>query len=281
MPPEQVPVFRSDGAYIVTGGLGGLGLFLAEKMAAAGCGRIVLTSGRRPTPSAGDHRAHPLDRHRHRGRVRRYRRARHRRPAGGGGDRHRAAAAWGAARRRGRRGRHADQHHRRTGRTGLGAQGLRRVEPAPRHGAAAAGLVLRRSPRRPRWSVRRARVPTPRPTAGWTLSRIGGARRAFRPARSRGERGPRSARGTALAEDGDAAIAPDEGAYASRRAAARPRLHRLCPDHGNTVVDGVRAAQPVRRGVQVRWAKPIRAQANSSPSWLRCRGTSGRRGCAG
>ncbi len=48
MPPEQAPVFRRDGAYIITGGLGGLGLFLAEKMAAAGCGRIVLTSRSQP-----------------------------------------------------------------------------------------------------------------------------------------------------------------------------------------------------------------------------------------
>jgi polyketide synthase 5 len=49
VPPEQVPVFRSDGAYIITGGLGGLGLFLAEKMAEAGCGRIILTSRSQPT----------------------------------------------------------------------------------------------------------------------------------------------------------------------------------------------------------------------------------------
>ena len=33
VPPEQAQVFRRDGAYIITGGLGGLGLFLAEKMA--------------------------------------------------------------------------------------------------------------------------------------------------------------------------------------------------------------------------------------------------------
>ena len=33
VPPAQVPAFRGDGAYIITGGLGGLGLFLAEKMA--------------------------------------------------------------------------------------------------------------------------------------------------------------------------------------------------------------------------------------------------------
>ncbi|OBK77432.1 type I polyketide synthase [Mycobacterium sp. 1164985.4] len=48
VPPEQVPVFRADGSYIVTGGLGGLGLFLAEKMATGGCGRIVLTSRSQP-----------------------------------------------------------------------------------------------------------------------------------------------------------------------------------------------------------------------------------------
>jgi polyketide synthase 5 len=50
VPPAQVRVFRGDGAYIITGGLGGLGLFLAEKMAAAGCGRIVLSSRSHPTP---------------------------------------------------------------------------------------------------------------------------------------------------------------------------------------------------------------------------------------
>ena len=54
VPPQEVPVFREDGAYIVTGGLGGLGLFLAEKMAAAGCGRIVLSSRSRPTVHASE-----------------------------------------------------------------------------------------------------------------------------------------------------------------------------------------------------------------------------------
>ncbi|MDT5135886.1 MAG: polyketide synthase 5, partial [Mycobacterium sp.] len=52
MPPEQAPAFRGDGAYIITGGLGGLGLFLAEKMANAGAGRIVLTSRSQPTQKA-------------------------------------------------------------------------------------------------------------------------------------------------------------------------------------------------------------------------------------
>jgi polyketide synthase 5 len=52
VPPAQAKVFRRDGAYLITGGLGGLGLFLAEKMAAAGCGRIVLSSRSQPTPEA-------------------------------------------------------------------------------------------------------------------------------------------------------------------------------------------------------------------------------------
>ncbi|HTM84514.1 MAG TPA: SDR family NAD(P)-dependent oxidoreductase, partial [Mycobacterium sp.] len=49
VPPEQARVFRGDGAYIITGGLGGLRLFLAAEMAAAGCGRIVLTGRSQPT----------------------------------------------------------------------------------------------------------------------------------------------------------------------------------------------------------------------------------------
>jgi polyketide synthase 5 len=54
VPPAQARVFRRDGAYLITGGLGGLGLFLAEKMAAGGCGRIVLSSRSQPTPEALD-----------------------------------------------------------------------------------------------------------------------------------------------------------------------------------------------------------------------------------
>jgi polyketide synthase 5 len=54
VPPAQARVFHRDGAYLITGGLGGLGLFLAEKMAAGGCGRIVLSSRSQPTPEALD-----------------------------------------------------------------------------------------------------------------------------------------------------------------------------------------------------------------------------------
>lgn len=52
VPPRQARVFRADGSYVVTGGLGGLGLFLAEKLAAAGCGRLVLSSRSSPTLEA-------------------------------------------------------------------------------------------------------------------------------------------------------------------------------------------------------------------------------------
>jgi acyl transferase domain-containing protein len=52
LPPEQARAFRRDGSYLVTGGLGGIGLFLAEKMAAAGCGRIVLSSRSEPNTKA-------------------------------------------------------------------------------------------------------------------------------------------------------------------------------------------------------------------------------------
>jgi polyketide synthase 3/4 len=50
--PADVDVFRPDGAYIVTGGLGGLGIFLAGELATAGCGRIVLNSRSQPSPEA-------------------------------------------------------------------------------------------------------------------------------------------------------------------------------------------------------------------------------------
>ncbi len=52
VPPEQIRLFRPDGSYIVTGGLGGLGLFLAGRMSAGGAGRIVLNSRSGPNPAA-------------------------------------------------------------------------------------------------------------------------------------------------------------------------------------------------------------------------------------
>ena len=62
---------------------------------------------------AGDDRAHPRDRCRRRGGVRRHRRTRHCAAVGGHSDRHRASGARCAACGGGGRGRHTDQHHRR------------------------------------------------------------------------------------------------------------------------------------------------------------------------
>jgi acyl transferase domain-containing protein/NADPH:quinone reductase-like Zn-dependent oxidoreductase/acyl carrier protein len=52
VPPDRARVFRPDSSYIITGGLGGLGLFLAAGMAAAGCGRIILTGRSEPNTQA-------------------------------------------------------------------------------------------------------------------------------------------------------------------------------------------------------------------------------------
>ena len=138
----------------------------------------------------GDRRADPGHGCRHCGRVRRYRRGGHRRAAGGSRDGHRATSARGASCRGGRRGLHPVQYHRRTRRTELGAKGVRGVEPAPGDGQLSRWTGSARSRRQQRWWDRRGRVRTLRPTAGWTHSRIGVGRKAFRPVLSHGERGP-------------------------------------------------------------------------------------------
>lgn len=52
IPPAHAPAFSRKGAYVITGGLGGLGLFLARKLAAAGVGRIILNGRSAPKPAA-------------------------------------------------------------------------------------------------------------------------------------------------------------------------------------------------------------------------------------
>ncbi len=52
VPPEQAQIFRGDGSYVITGGLGEVGLVLAESLAVAGCGRIVLCSRTGPSNTA-------------------------------------------------------------------------------------------------------------------------------------------------------------------------------------------------------------------------------------
>ncbi|WP_415848830.1 beta-ketoacyl reductase, partial [Tsukamurella ocularis] len=46
------PAVRADGAYLVTGGLGGIGLVIARHLVAAGAGRVVLSGRGEPSPEA-------------------------------------------------------------------------------------------------------------------------------------------------------------------------------------------------------------------------------------
>jgi acyl transferase domain-containing protein/NADPH:quinone reductase-like Zn-dependent oxidoreductase/acyl carrier protein len=48
--PDDVPVIRADGAYVVTGGLGGLGMVITRWFAGEGAGRVILNG--RSAPSA-------------------------------------------------------------------------------------------------------------------------------------------------------------------------------------------------------------------------------------
>jgi acyl transferase domain-containing protein/NADPH:quinone reductase-like Zn-dependent oxidoreductase/acyl carrier protein len=50
--PDDVPVIRADGAYVVTGGLGGLGLILARWFAREGAGRVILNGRSVPSTEA-------------------------------------------------------------------------------------------------------------------------------------------------------------------------------------------------------------------------------------
>ena len=98
--PAQAPVFRRDGAYIVTGGPEAL--LLAEHMAAGGAGRIVLSSPQQPAPQTVERiRA---ARRRRRRRDRRCRRTGYRWAVGRRRDRHRVrgprCAACGGRHRR-------------------------------------------------------------------------------------------------------------------------------------------------------------------------------------
>ncbi len=248
MPPEQAQVFRGDGAYIITGGLGGLGLFLAEKMAAAGCGRIVLTSRSQPNPKALETieliRAIGADVVVECGDI----------AEAGTAERLVAAATATGLPVRGVL--HAAAVVEDATLTNItdelidrdwapkvyGAWNLHHATAGP-----AAGLVLLVLLGGRPGGLARVRARTPRPTAGWTPSPTGAGLRAFRPPRSPGEPWAEIGRATAFAEGADTAITPDEGAYAFQALLRHDRAYTgYAPDDGDTVVDRVRPTQPVR-----------------------------------
>ena len=53
VPAAEVPVARADGAYVITGGLGDLGLLLVRHLAESGAGRIIVNDRDRPAGEAG------------------------------------------------------------------------------------------------------------------------------------------------------------------------------------------------------------------------------------
>ena len=255
VPPAQVPVFCGDGAYIITGGLGGLGLFLAEKMATAGCGRIVLSSRSQPTLEALE----TIERIRAIGAdvvV----------ECGDIAEPSTAQRLVATATATGlplRGVLHAAAVVEDATLTNITDELIDRDWAPKVYGAwnlhtATADQPLdwfcSFSSAAASWA-RPGRVRTPRPTVGWTLSPTGGAHRASRPPRSLGAPGARSG------------AAPPwrrrRRRYHARRGrlrfrgpvAPRPRLHRLRADHRTTVADRIRPAQPVRRSVPRHRAK--------------------------
>ena len=52
LPRRDMPLFHRDGSYLITGGLGGVGLAVAEWMAAQGAGKLLLVSRRKPNAEA-------------------------------------------------------------------------------------------------------------------------------------------------------------------------------------------------------------------------------------
>ncbi len=166
------------------------------------------------------------------------------------------AAARCAARRGRHRGRHAGQHHRRTDRPGLGAEGVWARGTCTRPPRRSRWTGSARSPRRPRWSARPGRVPTRRPTAGWTRSRTGVAPRACRPASIAWGAWAEIGAGQAMADNDGMAIDPEDGAYAFDTLMRHNRVYSgYAPVAGARLADRVRADQPVRRGVRARSAQ--------------------------
>ena len=223
LPPEQAQVFRRDGSYIITGGLGGLGLFLAEKMATAGAGASCSPRARNPpkrrwkpsnssAPSAPtwwwSAATSPRPVPRRSWSPRQPPRALPLR-----GVLHAAAVVEDAT-----LANITDELIERDWAPKVyGAWHLHEAQnrkPSSRWTGSA------RSPRRRPWWAHRARAPMPRPTAGWTPSPTGGGPRACRPPRSPGAPGPRSARRDACRRNAATRSARRKAPTRSRRCCA-------------------------------------------------------------
>ena len=267
VPPEQARVFRGDGAYIITGGLGGLGLFLAEKMAAAGAGRIVLTSRSQPTLKALETieliRAIGADVVVQCGDI----------AEAGTAQRLVAAATATGLPLRGVL--HAAAVVEDATLTNItdelidrdwapkvyGAWNLHQATPTSHWTGSA------RSPRQLRWWARQGRARTPRPTAGWTPSPTGAELRAFRPPRSPGERGPRSDAARPSQSTPVPAITPDEGADAFEALLRHDRAYTgYAPIIGTPWLTAFAQRSRFAEAVPIRRRKAERMQANSAPS---------------
>uniref|UniRef100_UPI000A90EE71 type I polyketide synthase n=1 Tax=Streptomyces rimosus TaxID=1927 RepID=UPI000A90EE71 len=54
VPPKDVPIVRTDGSYLITGGLGGLGMLVCRWLAERGAGAIVVNGRSAPSAKAAD-----------------------------------------------------------------------------------------------------------------------------------------------------------------------------------------------------------------------------------
>ena len=266
LPPEQAPVFRRDGAYIVTGGLGGAWAVLGREDGQGGLrahrADLALST---EFQGAGDNRAHPRDRRRRRGGVRRHHRARDRRTlvaaatANGlplRGVLHAAGVVEDAT-----LANITDELIDRGWAPKVnGAWNLHKAttgQPLDWFCAFSSAAALVGSPGQGAYAAANSWLDA---FTQWRRAR------AFRPTRSRGEHGVRSA-------------APPRWQKARRRddhaqrgrlrfrdaAASRPRLHRLRADHGHAVVEALGERSPFAEAFKPT-GQSARTQINSAPN---------------
>ena len=128
---ERDAVVRADGSYIITGGLGGLGMVVVRWLVARGAGRLILNGRTEPSDESAKRTSPTLATgRRNRLCARRYRVAGSSGAAGGGGRGDRTAIAGSRARGGRDRRRHRGRAHPGRFGAGVGAQGGRRVAAA-------------------------------------------------------------------------------------------------------------------------------------------------------